>query len=77
MVQIDNESPPGSWQKEWDARSHTSDEYKKEINELRDRIRSYLREIQELNRQIDSMRDELALNDKYWRKMIEERKHPE
>lgn len=70
---VDNESPPGSWEKEWDSKSHTISEYQKEIRDLRDRIRAYMREIESLNRTIESMGEELALNDKYWRKMIEER----
>jgi predicted RNase H-like nuclease (RuvC/YqgF family) len=72
---IDNESPPGSWEKEWDARSHTVSEYQKEIRDLRDRIRIYMREIESLNRTIESMRDEIALNNKYWQKMMDERKN--
>lgn len=44
----DTESPSGSWEREWDARPHSTDELRKEIASLRERIRSYVGEIEEL-----------------------------
>jgi len=48
MIVTDKDSPPGSWQREWDRRAHPVEEYRQEIRELRDRIASYLRRIEEL-----------------------------
>lgn len=42
---IDRDSPPGSWQREWDAQSHTATQYREAIAEMRQRIREYLSEI--------------------------------
>lgn len=67
---IDRDSPPGSWQKEWDAMSHTASEYQREIRELRDRIQGYLKDIEIRDQLIAELRDELALLDKYWQKEI-------
>lgn len=67
---IDRESPPGSWQREWDAMSHTTSEYQREIRELRDRIQGYLKDIEIRDQLIAELRDELALLDKYWKKEI-------
>lgn len=63
---IDKDSPPGSWQKEWDAMSHTTFEYQQEIRELRDRIKGYLKDIEMRDQVISELRDELALQNKYW-----------
>lgn len=52
---IDNESPPGAWEREWDMRSHTTTEYQAEINELRTRIRAYLKRIEELENTVESL----------------------
>jgi predicted RNase H-like nuclease (RuvC/YqgF family) len=73
MPDKEHQGDPGSWQQEWDRRSHTPDEFRQEIRGLRDRIRGYLKEIEALNKIIDSMREELVLNDKYWRKMMDEK----
>jgi uncharacterized coiled-coil DUF342 family protein len=67
-MSVDNESPPGSWQKEWDAMSHSPVEYQREIRELRDRIKGYLKDIEMRDQVIAELRDELALLDKFWRK---------
>lgn len=50
--EIDNQSPPGSWVREWDARSHTSAEYRQEIRELRDRIKYYMARIEALETEL-------------------------
>lgn len=42
---IDRGSPSGSWEREWDAQSHTATEYREAIAEMRQRIREYLSEI--------------------------------
>jgi hypothetical protein len=65
---IDKDSPPGSWQREWDARSHSQLELRQEINELRDRIKGYLKDIEIRDQLIAELKDELALVNKYWRK---------
>ncbi len=52
---IDNESPSGSWRKEWDARSHTPQEYIEKICELRLRNKEYLREIEDLKHVIEKI----------------------
>lgn len=59
---------PGSWQKEWDAKSHTTQEYRQEIRELRERIKGYLKEIEMRDQVIARLTEELTLLDKYWRK---------
>jgi predicted nucleic acid-binding Zn-ribbon protein len=56
---IDNESPAGAWQKEWDARAHTESEYRAEIRDMRDRIKMYLKEIDDLKAEIHLLRDTL------------------
>ena len=65
---VDKDSPPGSWQREWDAMSHSPAEYRREIRELRDRIKGYLKDIEMRDQVIAELRDELALLDKFWRK---------
>lgn len=65
MVTIDNISPPGSWRREWDAQSHTPQEYMQKIRELRERNAEYVREIDRLQRKIDELNEELALVHKY------------
>lgn len=52
---FDRESPPGAWEREWDRRSHTTTEYQVEISELRDRIRSYVKRIEELENLTESL----------------------
>jgi len=64
---VDKDSPPGSWQKEWDAMSHSPVEYQREIRELRDRIKGYLKDIEMRDQVIAELKDELALLDKFWR----------
>ena len=56
---IDNISPPGSYDREWDARSHTETEYRQEIREMRERIRGYVKEIKALQDEIDMLREQL------------------
>lgn len=56
MVTIDNESPPGAWVREWDARPHSVPEYQREIHELRDRIRAYLERIGQLEAELNEER---------------------
>ncbi len=70
MTNIDSQSPAGSWQKEWDARSHSPEEFRHEIRELRDRIKGYIKDIEMRDQVIAELRDELTLLDKYWRKEI-------
>lgn len=53
---IDRISEPGSWQREWDMRSHTTEEYRHEIREMRGRIVEYLREIDALKLENESLR---------------------
>lgn len=65
---VDRDSPPGSWQKEWDAMSHTPSEYQREIRELRERIQGYLKDIEIRDQLIAELKEELALVDKYWLK---------
>lgn len=56
------------WDREWDAMPHTPSEYQREIKELRARIFEYLKEIAERDQLIESMKEELALQNKYWMK---------
>lgn len=63
---VDKDSPPGSWEREWDAMSHSPSEYQREIRDLRDRIKGYLKDIEMRDQLIAELRDELALVDKYW-----------
>ena len=65
---IDRDSPPGSWEREWDATAHSISEYQREIRELRERIRSYLKDIEERDKTIAKLTEELALIDKFWLK---------
>jgi DNA gyrase/topoisomerase IV subunit A len=58
------------WDREWDAMSHTTSEYQREIKELRARIFEYLKEIAERDQLIESMKEELALQNKYWAKSL-------
>lgn len=51
MIQ-DDISPAGSWVREWDARSHTPAEYRREIHELRERIHGYVVEIEKLKAEL-------------------------
>ena len=59
MTIVDNESPPGAWEREWDMRSHTTTEYQSEINEMRTRIRAYLRRIEELENTVESLSSQI------------------
>jgi cell division septum initiation protein DivIVA len=52
---VDNISPAGAWEREWDMRSHSVTEYQTEIRELRTRIRAYLKRIEELENTAESM----------------------
>lgn len=54
---IDTTSPPGSWEREWDARAHTVDEYRREIRELRIRVIEYLAEIHDLQHEVHELRE--------------------
>jgi hypothetical protein len=56
---IDNQSPPGAWQRDWDARPHTEAEFRAEIRDMRDRIKMYLKEIDELREEVSLLRDTL------------------
>ncbi len=56
---IDNISPPGAYEREWDAKSHTETEYRQEIREMRERIRIYLKEIALLQDEILLLREQL------------------
>lgn len=64
MTTIDTESPSGSWRKEWDARSHTPQEYIEKIRELRLRNKEYLREIEDLKHVIENLKEELVVIDR-------------
>lgn len=48
------------WDEEWDRMSHSSEEYRREIRELRDRIFRYVEEIAVLRNKIDLMRGEIS-----------------
>jgi hypothetical protein len=61
-VQIDRESPPGAWQRDWDSRSHTETEYRQEIREMRERIKWYVKRINELELEVRELRS----NDARW-----------
>jgi hypothetical protein len=61
-VQIDRESPPGAWQRDWDSRSHTETEYRQEIREMRERIKWYVKRIDELESEVRELRS----NDARW-----------
>ncbi|MBM3301280.1 MAG: hypothetical protein FJY85_15165 [Deltaproteobacteria bacterium] len=47
--------------------SHSPVEYQREIRELRDRIKGYLKDIEMRDQVIAELKDELALLDKFWR----------
>lgn len=64
VTTIDNESPAGSWRREWDARSHTPQEYIEKIRELRLRNKEYLREIEDLKHVIENLKEELVVIDR-------------
>lgn len=64
LVKIDTESPAGAWRKEWDSRSHTPQEYIEKIRELRQRNKEYLREIEDLKRVIENLKEELVVLDR-------------
>jgi hypothetical protein len=70
MAENTYQGDPGSWQQEWDRRSHTDAEFRQEIRELRERIQSYLKDIEERDRLIESMKEELTLQNKYWAKSL-------
>jgi predicted RNase H-like nuclease (RuvC/YqgF family) len=61
-MQIDRESPPGAWQRDWDSRSHTETEYRQEIREMRERIKWYMKRIDELESEVRELRS----NDARW-----------
>jgi uncharacterized coiled-coil DUF342 family protein len=61
---------PGSWQKEWDLTHSSAEDLRKEVRELRERIRSYLKDIEERDMKIESLKEELALQNKYWAKSM-------
>jgi hypothetical protein len=61
-VHIDRESPPGAWQRDWDSRSHTETEYRQEIREMRERIKWYVKRINELELEVRELRS----NDARW-----------
>lgn len=48
------------WDEEWDRMSHSSEDYRREIRELRDRIFRYVEEIAVLRNKIDLMRGEIS-----------------
>lgn len=55
-IDIDNISPPGAWQREWDMRSHTDAEFRQEIRELRERLRGYLTDIRRLEAEVAELK---------------------
>ncbi len=61
-MHIDRESPPGAWQRDWDSRSHTETEYRQEIREMRERIKWYVKRINELELEVRELRS----NDARW-----------
>jgi len=44
------------WEQEWDRIAHTSTEYRQEIREMRERIRYYVRRIDELEAEVKQLR---------------------
>ena len=44
------------WEQEWDRIAHTSTEYRTEIREMRERIREYVRRIDELESEVRELR---------------------
>ena len=44
------------WEQEWDRIAHTSTEYRQEIREMRERIRYYVRRIEELETEVRELR---------------------
>ncbi len=49
-----------AWDEEWDRMPHSSDEYRKEIRELRGRIFTYVEEIAKLRSKIDLLQGEIS-----------------
>ena len=70
MSNENNGGDPGSWQREWDKRTHTTDEFRQEIKELRERIKSYLIDIEKRDRKIEELAEELVLLNKYFSKSL-------
>ena len=64
-MSIDGQSPAGAWRREWDAQSHTVNEYREKIRELRERNRLYVDQIAQMNEVIAELREELALVHKH------------
>lgn len=64
-MNVDDQSPPGAWRREWDSQSHTVNEYREKIRELRERNRMYVETIYELNKVIEDLQEELSLVQKY------------
>lgn len=60
----DKDSPPGSWQREFDYKLDTPQKLWEEIHELRSRIKSYIHEIDQLQARID----ELESSNAHWLK---------
>ncbi len=46
---------------EWDKVSHTPDEYRREVRQLRERCAAYAKELDELRLVIDSLRTDLEI----------------
>jgi hypothetical protein len=44
------------WDCEWDRMTHTSTDYKREIREMRDRIRWYVSRIEELETEVRQLK---------------------
>ena len=44
------------WDREWDRMTHTSTDYKKEIREMRERIRWYVSRIEELETEVRQLK---------------------
>ena len=44
------------WEQEWDRIAHTSTEYRQEIREMRERIRYYVRRIEELETEVKQLK---------------------
>lgn len=49
-----------AWDEEWDRMPHSSDEYRREIRELRGRIFTYVEEITKLRSRIDLLQGEIS-----------------
>lgn len=48
------------WEQEWDRIAHTSTEYRQEIREMRERIRYYVRRIDELETEVKQLKTQDA-----------------